>query len=173
MKKAGLSLLFCFATAIAEAQQPAKKLVKKEEFVDTDSGQHIFFEIPQTWKFENGTIESPSGAKLGEFTTGVLADYNYESGSEFIKGLKKGYADDVGNVVFVDSRVLVIGATTWTEGVRNVPLWDGKSNTSRWYTHDFFAILNKQKFLITFYNKQKQLPDEEAYKAILASIRLR
>lgn len=171
MKLLYLSLFTCLYTEDSNAQQPAPSPTKKYSTVN-DTGQKISFELPVFWSFEDGIIHSSRKAKLGEFTTGLLADSQCASGADFIKQLKAGYTDDIGNPQFVSSRTLIIGKQTWTEGIRNVPLWDGKTNTKRWYTHDFFTILNGECFLITFYSLQKNLPEEPNVRQVLLSVKL-
>ncbi|QKG56796.1 hypothetical protein GKZ68_09285 [Hymenobacter sp. BRD128] len=171
MKKLLGPMFLCFAISSSYAQQTSKALVKKATFTD-DNGQRIAFELPQTWKFDGSVILSDNGKKVGEFMPGTVADCKYQSGAEYLKELRVGYPDDMGSPRFVGSRTLVIGKTTWTEGVRNVPAWDGKSNTGRWYAHSFFALLNKHCFVINFYSPQRQLPEEAKMENILASIKI-
>jgi hypothetical protein len=171
MARPCLLLAFCFIIGSLHAQQSAKLPVKKERTTD-ENGQHISFEIPQNWKFSGGIISDSRGQKVGEFMPGTIADCPYKSGSDYLKELKAGYADDIGSPQFVGSRTLIINTTAWTEGVRNVPLWNGHGDAGRWYAHYFFAFLDKKCFEIAFYSKQRQLPNEENLKAILASIKL-
>ena len=120
-----IALFFCLIANSLSAQQPIKILVKTEDFRD-ENGQRISFQLPQNWKFEGGIVTNAKGIKVGEFMPGTIADCKYKSGSDFIRKLRAGYPDDMGNPQFVGSRTLLIGSTTWTEGVRNVPAWDGK-----------------------------------------------
>lgn len=171
MDKLVTILMLYFATGFSYAQQIDKVAVRKQAFKD-DSGQRISFELPQTWKFEGGIIENAAGKKVGEFMPGTMPGCTYKSGNEWLKELRVGYPDDMGNPRFVGARTLIVGKITWTEGVRNVPAWDGKNNTGRWYAHSFFALLNNHCFALMFYSQQRQLPEEEKFKDILASIRL-
>jgi hypothetical protein len=171
MARLCLLLAFCFILGSLQAQQAAKSPVKKERTTD-ENGQHISFEIPQTWKFSNGIISDSRGQKVGEFMPGTIANCPYKSGSDYLKELKAGYADDIGSPRFAGSRTLLVGKTSWTEGVRNVPLWNGHGDAGRWYAHYFFAFIDKKCFEIAFYSRQRQLPSEEKFIAILASIKL-
>jgi hypothetical protein len=171
MARLRLLLPFCFIIGSLHAQQPAKSLVKTERTTD-ENGQRISFEIPQSWKFSGGIISDSRGHKVGEFMPGTIANCSYKSGSDYLKELKAGYADDIGAPRFVGSRTLLIGKTSWTEGVRNVPLWNGHGDAGRWYAHYFFAFLDKKCFEIVFYSRQRQLPNEENFRLILTSIKL-
>ena len=171
MKRLVALLLFCFTAGFSYAQPTGGLALGNQTFKD-DSGQRISFELPQTWKFEGGIIENATGRKVGEFMPGTIPGCPYQSGIEYLQELRAGYPDDMGNPRFVGARTLVIGKITWTEGVRNIPAWDGKNNTGRWYSHSFFALLNKRCFVINFYSQQRQLPEEERFKGILASIKL-
>lgn len=170
MKIPPILLLFCSFGGVTYAQSPTN-LVKQASFTD-DNGQRISFELPQNWRFEGGIIYNAAGRKAGEFTPGTIADCHYKSGTDFIKELRAGYPDDVSNPQFLGSRILVIDKTTWTEGIRNVPAWDGKRNAGRWYMHSCFALLSKRCFEITFYSQQKQLSNEDPFEKVLASIKL-
>ncbi|MBC6609298.1 hypothetical protein H8B15_00070 [Hymenobacter sp. BT507] len=171
MKLLRIVLFIFLGVRSLNAQQPLLSLVKKYTTID-DTGQKISFELPVSWSFEDGLLRNSRKAKVGEFTSGVIADYPFASGADFIQQLKAGYPDDAGNPTFIGSRTLTLGRQTWTEGIRQVPLWDGKTNAKRWYTHDFFTVLNRKCFLITFYSTQKVLPEELNVRQILASIKL-
>jgi hypothetical protein len=157
------------SVALAQSARPAAS--RKEIFTD-DNGQRISFKLPPTWTFSDGILRNAAGKKVGEFTPGTLADCTYTSGSGYLQELRAGYADDMGNPRFVGARTFVAGPTTWTEGVRNIPAWDGKSNTGRWYSHSFFGLLNKKCFVLTFYSPQRPLLEEDKVKGILASLAL-
>ena len=164
-------LLFSLATDSLHAQQTTLPATKKS-FVD-EAGQYISFGLPTGWRYNSGTITNLKGVKLAEFSPGTLPDCPHQNGAAYIQALKAGYPDDMANTRFVGSRTLVLHQITWTEGIRNVPAWDGKGNSGRWYTHGFFAIINGKCFLMTFFSAQKQLQDEEKVRRFLASIALK
>ena len=166
-----LWLLLWGISSIAHAQQPLSTASKTAIFTD-ENGQRISFKLPQNWKFSGGIILNAAGKKVGEFMPGTIANCAYKSGTDYLKELRAGYPDDMGSPRFVGSRTFVVGQTNWTEGVRNIPAWDGKSNTGRWYAHSFFALLNKKCFIINFYSQQRQLPEEDKFRGILASLKL-
>jgi len=167
-----LAFLFCCTMATqAVGQQPALPITKTEVFVD-ENGQRIRFTLPVRWQLAGSTITNKTGAKVAEFAPGTLANCAHQNGAAYLRELKAGYPDDMDNPRFVGSKTLVLNQTTWTEGIRNVPAWDGKANTGRWYTHDFFAIINKKCFLMTFYSLQPQLQNQADVRRLLASIRL-
>lgn len=164
-------LLFSLVIGGLHAQQSPSSPARKN-FVD-EAGQRISFSLPAGWRFNEGTITNLKGAKLAEFSPGTMPDCSYKNGTAYIQELKAGYPDDVGSPRFVGSRTWALQQTTWTEGIRNVPAWDGKANKGRWYTHDFFAIIDQKCFLMTFFSVQQQLPEEEKVKRFLASLTLK
>jgi hypothetical protein len=168
MKRLCLLLFFYSLVGSLPAQQLVLPATKKLIFSD-DNGQRIAFEMPQAWKFDGSVFSDAKSHKVGEFI-GTSADCRYKTGSGFLKSLRVG-EPEAPNPEFTGSRTLVIGITTWTEGVLHVDSWDGYGNTRKWYAHCFFALLNKKCFEITFYSKQRQLPNEENVRAILASIK--
>lgn len=170
MKRLGLLVACGVWAGLAGAQVPAAptKLVLTTD----DAGQRVAFAIPRAWRFRGGVLTDGQGRKVGELAPGTLPGCPYASGAAYLAELRAGYPDDVGDPRFVGSQTLVLANATWTEGVRNVPAWDGARNAGRWYAHSFFARLGKQCFALTFYSPQRQLPGEDTYRKILASIKL-
>ena len=171
MNKYFLQFLLALITGNLYAQQPASTPPKPQIFVD-DEGQKIAFTLLPSWKFISGTITDKKGHKLAEFSPGTFQECSFKNGTDFIKELKAGYPDDMGNPRFINSRTLVINGIPWTEGIRNVPAWDGKHNGGRWFTHDFFTKLNGRCFKITFFSLKQVLLEETAVRKFLTSVKL-
>ena len=164
------ALLFHLVLGDLQAQQRPLPPATKKSFVD-EAGQRISFVLPAGWRFANGIITNLKGTKVAELLPGTLPDCPYKNGAVYLRELKAGYPDDM-DARFVGSRTWLLRQTTWTEGIRNTPAWDGRANTGRWYTHNFFALLNKKCFLMTFFSPQRQLQDEEKVRSFLASLTL-
>jgi hypothetical protein len=158
-------LLLSFATQVDSQQLESgfKKI--------NDVEQGISFQIPTNWTFEAGVLTSGK-IKVGEIS-GFLENCKYKNGVDFIKQLKQGYEDEPSSTKFITSDSLTLDSMKWTKGVRRVEMWDGKGGSEKWFSIDYFTILNGRCFLFTFYSKTIGQGYDQVHKQILKTIQVK
>lgn len=152
----------------APAQVPTALPVKQQIYVG-ETKDSIGFAIPKNWQFDGSVLQDARDKKVGEFFG--FEHCQHQNGAAFIRALKAGDPDDQGDTRYVGSSVLTLGSRQWTEGVQNIPLWDGINNNKRWYKHTFFSHIQGKCLTVAFYSFSRQLPQEATYRSILASIK--